>query len=288
MGPKTDRASKYEFDNNAFAVTREEAIEWVNKVLENDFEDVEDMAMRGSEWCQLVHYCTIPEEGIIDLQKVHFGKNLSKEQIDENYAVLQTAFDRLSVQCPFLEGKEEQLKSGCYSESIDFLHWMKHFVEYMGAPMYFHAKDDREDIIRQHEERVKAAETAKKAQDTTAPAKRTVRSTMRTTRHPAVPKVEAVSKVSTRRLRDTTNQAVPRAAARVEKRAPSVDPSIVESYQRKIAELEADINHKHEILQRLATNFDKTVKNVNHYLASTNTPPEVQAQVSDMLMNFMS
>eukprot|EP01064_Diplonema_japonicum_P006966 TRINITY_DN1474_c5_g1_i1.p1 TRINITY_DN1474_c5_g1~~TRINITY_DN1474_c5_g1_i1.p1 ORF type:complete len:284 (+),score=80.09 TRINITY_DN1474_c5_g1_i1:63-914(+) len=282
MGPKCDKAAQYQFDNSAFNVTREQAIEWVNKVLEHDFEDVEDMSMRGSEWCQLVHFCTIPEEGIVDIEKVQFQQKLDRQQVDTNYEILKCALARLGVDCPFLEGKEEELKMGCYSEAIDFLHWLKHFVQYMGAPMYSHPKDDREEVLtKQHEaERTRVA-GAKKAQEQSV--RRATRGGV--SRRATHPRVETNRAAPKTRLRDTTNTVQPRATKAASAGAP---PQVVEGYQRKVSELEAELASNQELLQRLATSFDRTFKNVNQFLSSSDVHPEVTQHVGYMLQNFMA
>ena len=301
MGPKRDRAGEFEMDLAAFELPREAAISWLNTVLDVAFDDVEQVAMRGAEWCQLVHLCTTPEEGIIDLSRVHFGRNhcgpLTRDEVDENYAVLTDAFANLNVNCEYLTGNAgttlANLKQGYYSQAIDLLHFMKHFTAHMGEPLYYHPKHERDEV-----EAARAATRVVSKEDTkprrrgaaAAAAPRSAVATPRggtglsRRREPVVatPRAE-------KRTLATLNRNVPTAAqgSAAKRRAVAVPGTTAPQVDAKLAA--GKLQHTEALLKTLAMNIDGAVSAVDSYLAaSPDVPTGVREAVKHILSDSLS
>ncbi|KAJ9455788.1 Microtubule-associated protein RP/EB family member 1C [Diplonema papillatum] len=300
MGIKRVKARDFNFAIEAFSVPREEAIAWMNHVLELNFEEVEAVAARGAEWCQLLHYCVVPEEGVIDLAAVHFDESLSPEQVTENYAVLAAALRELQVDCPWLTGNEEMLAAGSYSEAIDLLKWFKAFVDHMGAPMFYHPQDERADVLRaaaaareahaqaleaEERERDKAARLASRA-GRAGGVSRTVSRTGSMSRRPAgAPPATSATRTGSlsRRPLGGLRENVPQASKAPAKAAGG------DALKKRVLELEGELEAKDKLATEVCLRFDAAFKKVNHFLnASSDIPPEAKARIAGILANSMN
>eukprot|EP01060_Flectonema_neradi_P002420 TRINITY_DN11492_c0_g1_i1.p1 TRINITY_DN11492_c0_g1~~TRINITY_DN11492_c0_g1_i1.p1 ORF type:complete len:322 (+),score=74.35 TRINITY_DN11492_c0_g1_i1:56-1021(+) len=318
MGIKRERAHEFRFFDSAFDVPRDVAIQWLNGVLELEVTEVEQIAERGAEWCQLLHYCTIPEKGIIDLDGVHFGAKLTPNQVEQNYETFVQCLRLLEVQCPYLTDNIPQLISGSYSESIDLLHWMKSFVEFMGKPMYYSAKNERTVILKKHEE-LRAKEESDKAEQRAAEARQARRGmgpgsrsrlmestqsrrtsmipraagtmapprTAPRTAKPAVPRSGSVRsqghQASTRSSLQVGSRNLPTSIPR--NRSASSEHDVLKS---KILSLETELQEQRELAETVATNFDKAWKGIHAYFSEdASVPDAVKHNVAAILRDSM-
>ena len=273
MGPKRERAAVFRMDVAAFTVPREEAITWINQVLETTYEDVEDIAMRGAEWCQLIHFCTTPEEGILDLTQVHFDEKLTTAQVDSNYAVLTQAFTNLGLDCEYLSSAENlgHLKQGWYSQSIDLLHFVKYFVTFMGSPLFYHPKHERDEVTARRQAQREAQERLEKKEQQAA---------QKNASRPASQRRIPLAQRSQpqRRPLAVVNKNAPMSSAALKRRpagsAASAGPSGEAALKGKLVEMEAKMGHNDELLNTLALNFDTAIKRVSDYMAATPDMPQ--------------
>ena len=309
MGIKRERAHEFKFFDTAFDVPRDVAIQWLNGVLELDILEIEQVAERGGEWCQLIHYCTIPEKGIIDLNKVHFNDKLTANQVEENYETFKEALSNLEVECPYFTDNICQLKSGSYSESIDFLHWMKSFIEFMGKPMYYSAKNERVLIIKKSEEK-KAKEEAAKAEQRATESRQARRGTgtarsrlMESTqsrRTSMIPRGGVVSRTMSAPRTTATRTPMHQPSARNSmqvgvRNLPSTIPrprpnnsAEVDLLKSKIKSLEAELEEQRDLAETVATNFDKAWKGIHSYFAEDDSIPEsIKHNVATILRDSM-
>eukprot|EP01061_Rhynchopus_euleeides_P041878 TRINITY_DN73190_c0_g1_i1.p1 TRINITY_DN73190_c0_g1~~TRINITY_DN73190_c0_g1_i1.p1 ORF type:complete len:305 (+),score=79.81 TRINITY_DN73190_c0_g1_i1:59-916(+) len=280
MGPKRDRAASFSMDVSAFQVPREEAIAWLNKALDVTYEDVETLSMRGAEWCQLVHLCTTPEEGIIDLSRVYFGANLTSTEVDANYAVLLEAFSNLGVQCDYVSGDETltHLKQGWYSQAIDLLHFMRHFCTHMGEPLYYHPKHERDEVEKVRRQRQQQVVKEAPVRANTSAANR--RTAAPTRRKEAVP-----TRTEKRPLAASRNIPAPVPAKRRAVAPATPTPPMDLKARNSLTETREKLAQSEGLLTMLATKVDTAVSQTDKYLLSRS---DVPADVRDAVMKILT
>eukprot|EP01063_Lacrimia_lanifica_P020085 TRINITY_DN27441_c0_g1_i1.p1 TRINITY_DN27441_c0_g1~~TRINITY_DN27441_c0_g1_i1.p1 ORF type:complete len:285 (+),score=130.38 TRINITY_DN27441_c0_g1_i1:52-906(+) len=262
MGPKRDKAGGFTIAPAAFDVSREDAIAWLNGVLDAGYEDdaVEKMAADGWAWPQLLHYCTLPEDGIVDLKEVWFGAG--RGSAARNYEVLQAALKELGVECEFVtEATIPRLLDGGYSEGIDLLHWMKFFVSYMGSPMFYHAKDER-DAAAPPSQPAPPAKAAAAKHAAKPGAKRAVGVKDRSA---GAPTSERPAKAP---ARGTAAARKPAAKASAPARAaPPAHAAELATLKNELAAAQAAAELQQQVATAMAMKFDGAIAAVNKYLA---------------------
>eukprot|EP01061_Rhynchopus_euleeides_P045338 TRINITY_DN8096_c0_g1_i1.p1 TRINITY_DN8096_c0_g1~~TRINITY_DN8096_c0_g1_i1.p1 ORF type:complete len:231 (+),score=55.82 TRINITY_DN8096_c0_g1_i1:45-695(+) len=114
-------AENFGMMDGAYFVSRTELLDWLNNTLSLNYSKVEQCCS-GLAHLQLLDAM---HPGKVQLHKANFDAKLEHEYIN-NFKVLQSAFNSVGIKKVI---EIEKLVKGKYQDNLEFLQWMKRFVD---------------------------------------------------------------------------------------------------------------------------------------------------------------